>query len=190
MNTLQRLFVDLEFAPREHVVTMPVAYVGVQPSASHHSIYEELWHLTKWQTFVLGMVRGEAVRSDYREEAFPDAQAPETEAAWRALVAEFLAGSEEGGCGGARGSLGRRPHRAGLARAARRPQRLSPRQDRPAAAAARHLGSASGFRLWTTNKPRGGDAWWIPLTEPQGSLYRRAGRNTRWAPNQDRTSPL
>lgn len=100
MNTLQRLFIDLEFAPREHVVTVPVAYVGVQPSASHHSIYEELWHLTKWQTFVLRMVRGEAVRSDYREDAFPDAQVPETEAVWRALVAELeeaarLAGDTE-----------------------------------------------------------------------------------------------
>jgi hypothetical protein len=49
----------------------------------------------KWQTFVLRMVRGEAVRSDYREDAFPDVQAPKTEAVWRALVAEFLAGSEE-----------------------------------------------------------------------------------------------
>jgi len=95
MTVLQRLFIDLEFAPREHVVTVPVAYVGVQPSASHHSIYEELWHLTKWQTFVLRMVRREALRSDYREDAFPDAQAPETEEVWRALVAEFLAGSEE-----------------------------------------------------------------------------------------------
>lgn len=95
MNTLQRLFIDLEFAPREHVVTVPVAYVGVQPSTSHHSIYEELWHLTKWQTFVLRMVRGEDLRSDYREDAFPDVQVPETEAGWRALVAEFRAGSVE-----------------------------------------------------------------------------------------------
>jgi uncharacterized damage-inducible protein DinB len=95
MNILQRLFIDLEFAPREHIVRVPLAYVGVQPAASHHSIFEELWHLTKWQTFVLRMACGEAVRSDYQEEEFPDAQAPETEEAWKGLVTEFLTGSAE-----------------------------------------------------------------------------------------------
>lgn len=94
MNSLQRLFTDLEFAPREHIITVPFAYVGVQPGASHHSIYEELWHLTEWQTFVLRMARGEAVRSDYHEDDFPEAQAPANEEAWGALVAEFLKGSE------------------------------------------------------------------------------------------------
>ena len=94
MNTLQGLFIDFEYAPRAHIVTVPFAYVGVQPGASHHSIYEELWHLTKWQTFVLKMVRGEAVRSDFQEDDFPEALAPENEAAWQALVAEFLEGSE------------------------------------------------------------------------------------------------
>ena len=94
MNRLQRLFIDLEYAPRAHVVAVPFAYVGVQPGASHHSIYEELWHLTKWQTFVLSMARGEAVRRDYREDDFPETQAPADEEAWSALVAEFLEGSE------------------------------------------------------------------------------------------------
>lgn len=94
MTSLQRLFTDLEFAPREHIVSVSFASVGVQPGGSHHSIYEELWHLTKWQTFVLEMVRGEAVREDYREEGFPDTQAPEDEAAWEALVKEFLEGSD------------------------------------------------------------------------------------------------
>lgn len=94
MNRLQRLFTDLEFAPREHIVTVPFAYVGVQPGASHHSIFEELWHLTKWQTFVVRTARGEAIRSDYEEDDFPEVQAPEHEEAWAALVAEFLAGSE------------------------------------------------------------------------------------------------
>ena len=94
MTILQGLFTDLEYAPRAHIVAVPFAYVGVQPGASHHSIYEELWHLTKWQTFVLRMVRGEAVRSDFQEDDFPEAQAPVDEAAWEALVAEFLEGAE------------------------------------------------------------------------------------------------
>ncbi len=95
MTILQRLFTDLEFAPREHIVTVPFAYVGVQPGAAHHSIYEELWHLTKWQNFVLLLARGKAVRNDYNEEAFPDRQAPEDENAWLELVSEFLAGSAQ-----------------------------------------------------------------------------------------------
>jgi uncharacterized damage-inducible protein DinB len=94
MNSLQRLFIDLEFAPREHIVTVPFAYVGVQPGASHHSIFEELWHTTKWQTFVLQLARSEAVRSDYQEDDFPAVQAPEDEDVWRVLVEEFLRGSE------------------------------------------------------------------------------------------------
>ena len=94
MTILQGLFTDLEYAPRAHIVNVPFAYVGVQPGASHHSIYEELWHLTKWQTFVLKMVRGEAVRSDFQGDDFPEVQAPEDETAWQALVAEFLEGSE------------------------------------------------------------------------------------------------
>ncbi len=94
MTILQGLFTDLEYAPRAHIVAVPFAHVGAQPGASHHSIFEELWHLTKWQTFVLRMVRGEAVRSDFQEDDFPEVQAPEDEAAWEALVAEFLEGSE------------------------------------------------------------------------------------------------
>lgn len=94
MSTLQGLFTDFEYAPRAHIITVPFAYVGVQPGASHHSIYEELWHLTKWQTFVVRMARGEAVRLDYKEDDFPETQAPADEEAWRALVAEFLEGSE------------------------------------------------------------------------------------------------
>ncbi len=95
MTIFQRLFTDLEFAPRDHIVTVPFAYVGVQPGAAHHSIFEELWHVTKWQSFVLRMVRGEVVRSDYDEEGFPDEQVPEGENAWLELVSEFLAGSAE-----------------------------------------------------------------------------------------------
>lgn len=95
MTILQRLFTELEFAPRKHIVTVPFTHVGVQPAASHHSIYEELWHLTKWQTVVLSMARGESVRSDYSGEAFPDEQAPADEHVWQALVAEFLDGSAE-----------------------------------------------------------------------------------------------
>ncbi len=95
MTILQRLFTDLEFAPREHIVTVPFKYVGVQPGAAHHSIFEELWHVTKWQSFVLLLAQGKAVRSDYSEEAFPDEQVPEDENAWRELVSEFLAGSAE-----------------------------------------------------------------------------------------------
>ena len=94
MTILQGLFTDLEYAPRAHIVAVPFAYVGAQPGASHHSIYEELWHLTKWQTFVLRMARGEAVRSDFQEDDFPDVQTPADEAAWEALITEFLEGAE------------------------------------------------------------------------------------------------
>jgi len=95
MNVLQRLFADLEFAPRAHILAVPFEHVGVRPAGASHSIYEELWHTVDWQNFVLLMAQRKAVRSDYKGESFPELRAPEDEGAWKALVEEFLTGSEK-----------------------------------------------------------------------------------------------
>ena len=95
MNVLRRLFTDLEFAPRGHILDVPFAVVGVRPAGASHSIYEELWHLDDWQTFELRMARGHAVRSDYRGTSFPANPSPRREADWHGLVEHFLDGSNQ-----------------------------------------------------------------------------------------------
>jgi hypothetical protein len=95
MTLLQRLFTDLEFAPREHILEVPFAVVGVRPPGASHSIYEELWHLEDWQTFVLRMARGHAVRGEYGGVSFPPDPAPRHEAEWHRLVERVLGGSNQ-----------------------------------------------------------------------------------------------
>jgi uncharacterized damage-inducible protein DinB len=95
MTLLQRLFTDLEFAPREHILDVPFEVAGVRPAGASHSIYEELWHLDDWQTFVLRMARGQAVRKEYSGTPFPSSPAPQHEEEWRELVKHFLEGSNQ-----------------------------------------------------------------------------------------------
>jgi hypothetical protein len=62
-------------------------------SAQSHTIYEELWHASRWQSIVVN--RDEALYAEWQAgRVYPDAP-PAEQAAWDALVAEFLGGVEK-----------------------------------------------------------------------------------------------
>jgi uncharacterized damage-inducible protein DinB len=103
MGRWEHLFIDGEFMPRARLLSgLTVEQVSARPSGLAHSIYDELWHLTKWQSIVLGGDEAAATAWVEGGEDYP-AEAPGSERVWQDLVAEFLAGSE------AAAALGRSP---------------------------------------------------------------------------------
>jgi len=72
---------------------LTVEQVSMRPLALPHSIYDELWHTTKWQSVVVQC--DDAVEAAWIDsgENFPS-EAPVDARDWEDLVREFLAGSE------------------------------------------------------------------------------------------------
>ena len=84
----KHLLVDGEFMEREKILSgLTLEQAARKPSEHSHSIYEELWHASRWQNIVV--LRDEGLYEDWPVEP------PATEEEWRALVAEFLAGLEK-----------------------------------------------------------------------------------------------
>ena len=90
----EHLFIDGEFMSRARLLSgLTVEQVSVRPPGLAHSIYEELWHTTRWQSIVVQCdERATAAWMDGGQD-FPS-EAPAHERTWEELVAEFLAGSE------------------------------------------------------------------------------------------------
>jgi hypothetical protein len=90
----RHLYWDGEFSPRDEIVAgLTRSQVVQRPAGAPHSIYEELWHLTKWQHLVVwGDQEGSAGWLN-SEADFPSAGTAD-EPGWPALVAEFRAGLE------------------------------------------------------------------------------------------------
>ena len=93
MGQWEHLFIDGEFISRARLLSgLTVEQVSMRPSGLPHTIYEELWHTTKWQSIVVQCdERAAAARIDEGQD-FPS-EAPGDERIWDELVAEFLAGS-------------------------------------------------------------------------------------------------
>ena len=94
MSQWERLFIDGEFMSRARLLSgLTVEQVSVRPPGLRHTIYQELWHTTKWQSIVVQC--DEAAAAAWIEEGqdFPS-EAPGSERMWEDLVTEFLAGSE------------------------------------------------------------------------------------------------
>ena len=54
MGPWERLFIDGEFMSQAHLHSgLTVEQVSMRPSGLPHTIYEELWHTTKWQSIVI-----------------------------------------------------------------------------------------------------------------------------------------
>jgi len=84
----KHLLVDGEFMEREKILSgLTLEQAARKPSELSHTIYEELWHASRWQNIVV--LRDEGLYEDWPVEP------PATEEEWRALVAEFLAGLEK-----------------------------------------------------------------------------------------------
>jgi len=93
VNNWHHLFLTGEFAPREHILAgLTLMDAGTRPTGAPHSIFEELWHAAEWQRLVLE--RDDAALKRWERGAqFPPGPAPESEAAWSALVDSFLESS-------------------------------------------------------------------------------------------------
>jgi hypothetical protein len=93
MGQWEQLFIDGEFMSRARLLSgLTVEQVTVRPPGLPHTIYEELWHTTKWQSIVVQCDdRAAAAWMDGGQD-FPS-EAPGNERIWEDLVTEFLAGS-------------------------------------------------------------------------------------------------
>ena len=88
------LFIDGEFMSRARLLSgLTVEQVSVRPPGLPHTIYEELWHTTKWQSIVVQCDEPAAAAWIDGGQDFPS-EAPGNERMWEDLVTEFLAGSE------------------------------------------------------------------------------------------------
>jgi hypothetical protein len=93
MSNWQHLFLDGEFAPRSRLLSgLTLKQVTTRPPNAPHSIYEELWHTTKWQSVVVRRDAQEAADLEAGNQGYP-LETPENELMWQELVAEFLAGA-------------------------------------------------------------------------------------------------
>ena len=72
---------------------LTVEQVSMRPPGLPHTIYEELWHTTKWQSIVAQCDEAAAAAWTDGGEDFPS-EPPGDERMWEDLVSEFLAGSE------------------------------------------------------------------------------------------------
>jgi len=94
MGQWEHLFVDGEFMSRARLLSgLTVEQVTARPPGIPHTIYEELWHATQWQSIVVQ--RDEAAEAALIDggQDFPS-DPPDNERVWEELVREFLAGSE------------------------------------------------------------------------------------------------
>ena len=94
MSQWEHLFIDGEFMSRARLLSgLTVEQVSVRPPGLPHTIYEELWHTTKWQSIVVQCDEPAAAAWIDGGQDFPS-EAPGNERMWEDLVSEFLAGSE------------------------------------------------------------------------------------------------
>src|SRR2546426_11379217 len=94
MGQWEHLFIDGEFMSRARLLSgLSVEQVSVRPPGLPHTIYEELWHTTKWQSIVVQCDEPAAAAWIDGGQDFPS-EAPDNERMWEDLVTEFLAGSE------------------------------------------------------------------------------------------------
>ena len=105
MSHWEQLFIDGEFMSRARLLSgLTVEQVSVRPHGLPHTIYDELWHTTKWQSIVVQGDERAAAASIDGGQNFPS-EAPGNERMWEDLVSEFLAGSQKAV------ELGRSPER-------------------------------------------------------------------------------
>ena len=94
MNKWKHLLVDGEFAERARVLSgLTPEQVTRRLSPQSHTIYEELWHTTRWQKIVVD--RDEKLYEAWQRGDVYPADAPASEREWSALVEEFLAGLDK-----------------------------------------------------------------------------------------------
>lgn len=94
MSNWEHLFRDGEFARRGRILAgLTLEQVTRRASAQSHTIFEELWHASRWQSIIVN--RDEALYAEWEAgRVYPEAP-PSGLEEWEALVAEFLGGVEK-----------------------------------------------------------------------------------------------
>jgi uncharacterized damage-inducible protein DinB len=93
MDKLQHIFMG-EYAAREKILTgLTLEQVTQLPSKESHSIYDELWHIVRWQNIMV--FRDEELYEAWRKGEVYPAQQPSTEKEWQDLVEKFFEGLEK-----------------------------------------------------------------------------------------------
>lgn len=72
---------------------MTLGQVTHVPSKESHTIYDELWHIVRWQNIIV--FRDEELYEAWRKGEVYPAQQPTTEQEWRDLVEKFFGGLEK-----------------------------------------------------------------------------------------------
>lgn len=94
MDKWKHLLVDGEFAARARILSgLTLEQVTRRLSPQSHTIYEELWHTTRWQNIVVN--RDEELYEDWQTGDLYPPSAPASEREWSALAEEFLAGLDK-----------------------------------------------------------------------------------------------
>jgi hypothetical protein len=95
MAPWEHLFIDGEFMSRARLLSgLTLEQVSARPRGLPHTIYEELWHTTKWQSIVVQCDEQAAAAWIDGGQDFPS-EAPGNERMWEDLVREFVAGSRK-----------------------------------------------------------------------------------------------
>lgn len=95
MGLWRDLFLEGEYMPRGLLLSgLTMADVTQRPGGASRTIYEELWHATKWQTIVVEDDR--AARDAWVHGGEADSfRAPGSESDYIDLVKEFITGAEK-----------------------------------------------------------------------------------------------
>lgn len=91
MSHWEDLFIKGEFAERERIVSgLTLEQANYKPSEQSHSIYEELWHTTRWQEIIV--MCDYELYQEWKDKPLEADKPLETDEEWQALIKEFLAG--------------------------------------------------------------------------------------------------
>lgn len=94
MSHWEHLFIKGEFAERERIVSgLTREQANYKPSAQMHSIYEELWHMARWQQIIVACDK--ELYEEWKDKPLKPDKPLETDEEWQALVKEFLSGLDK-----------------------------------------------------------------------------------------------
>lgn len=89
VHILEHLFLVGEFPERERILSgLTLEQVSLRPGGATHTIYQELWHVVKYQQSIVEP----GSPFDAIAELFPR-EAPQTEREWQELVGVFMNGA-------------------------------------------------------------------------------------------------
>jgi Tfp pilus assembly protein PilW len=90
-NKYKHLLVEGEYAKRYRILSgLNLKDVVFLPAAGMHSIYDELWHTTKWQNIVVN--NDQELNKEFEKGKVYPSASPTTQEEWDNLVKEFLDG--------------------------------------------------------------------------------------------------